>query len=189
MRIDLVPRWKEMHIAKKDISIEAKLAIDPPGYEINPHPDRPDKLITFLFYLPDDDRLRDTNAGTKLMVPNQLCHSVGLCNLTDSGSNRDPRLGKWFSWDLFKVARESPFEANSAWLCHAWPQCCRPRACSWRPPSKVKRKGSVVKRISGTGNRSIFVGIWRRRRHGWPRRTLRFSEDRAFSKCNIGTGM
>jgi hypothetical protein len=115
------------------------LQIDLPGYEIPPHPDNSEKVVTFQYFLMEDDSLRDF--GTLFCKPkdgrptadrSRLASAVG--DLVDRLAARarlrktafyrrleqSPlglRLGVgttrgWLPWDLFEVAKIAPALPN-----------------------------------------------------------------------------
>ena len=53
--------------SKLRTDVEARFVRDFTNYSIGPHTDTPRKLVSLLFYLPEDERLR--HAGTSLFVP------------------------------------------------------------------------------------------------------------------------
>lgn len=76
------------------------------GYQISPHPDNRKKIVTWLFYLPEDDRCADLGMGTYLCVP-----KPGV-------TRRDLEQGRigshdWYDWRLFDIAREARMTANT----------------------------------------------------------------------------
>lgn len=68
------------------------------GFEIKPHTDITSKLITYLFYLPEDDALRE-QLGTYLCI------------------SKDPALekqsGTHHPWELFEIAKKVEYVPNS----------------------------------------------------------------------------
>lgn len=58
------------------------LQIDLPGYEIPPHPDVPSKIVTYQFFLPDDDSLRDY--GTLFCKPKAAAKRGPIANALGS---------------------------------------------------------------------------------------------------------
>lgn len=76
---------------------DARLIMDLDGYEIRPHTDHPDKIVSLLFYLARDDSMRD--CGTAIYVPKDpdfTCH----------GKARHP-------FDQFNEVWRAPFMPNS----------------------------------------------------------------------------
>jgi hypothetical protein len=115
------------------------LQIDLPGYEIPPHPDNPQKIVTYQYFLMEDDSLRDFGtlfcrpkdgrttadrgrlAGAAGRLIDRLSarsgfHRTGLYRRLE----RSPlglRLGVgttrgWLPWDLFEVAKVAPALPN-----------------------------------------------------------------------------
>lgn len=113
--------------------------IDMPGYEIPPHPDVPQKIVTFQFFMVDDDSLRDF--GTLFCKPKNgqatvdrgalasatgwfVDRTAGLLHLQESGPYRrfeQSPLGltcgvgatrNWLPWNLFDVAKIAPALPN-----------------------------------------------------------------------------
>ena len=64
-RIAITRRYGENVILRTET--EARLVRDFTGYAIGPHTDSPRKLVSLLFYLPRDERLREL--GTSIYVP------------------------------------------------------------------------------------------------------------------------
>ena len=53
--------------AKIDLLLECRLVRDFSNYAITPHTDKPEKLVSLLFYLPADESMKEL--GTSLFVP------------------------------------------------------------------------------------------------------------------------
>lgn len=73
------------------------LVRDTINYSIGPHTDSPQKVITFIFYLPEDES--HPNIGTSLFAPKDP-------NYTDS-------RGYHHDFDLFKMITTMPFMPNT----------------------------------------------------------------------------
>jgi FkbM family methyltransferase len=65
----LEPRFKNILANEKNIAArgDALLVNDKTNYAIGPHTDAPHRLVTFLFYLPEDDSMKDL--GTSVFKP------------------------------------------------------------------------------------------------------------------------
>lgn len=77
-----IPIEKHHHFenGSTDFSSVFDLQIDLSGYAIPPHPDVPSKIVTFQFFLPEDDTLRDY--GTLLCKPKKGRHAPQRAWLT-----------------------------------------------------------------------------------------------------------
>ena len=78
-------------------SIEACLTKDYEGYQIGPHTDAPDRVLTMMYYLPDSDECADS--GTGLFLPKDEGFSC--------------RGTKWHEFDAFEEAKRIPYKANT----------------------------------------------------------------------------
>ena len=128
MRGSAIPDDKHVYFAngRSDFTTVFDLHKDLPGYEISPHPDIPSKIVTFLFYLTRDDRLREF--GTLLCTPTPRAklegalgapHSRGysLLERTVNSVMRSPygfgQRDGWFPWDMFRIAKVAEALPNS----------------------------------------------------------------------------
>lgn len=107
---------------RDDFTTVFDLHKDLPGYEITPHPDVEEKIITFLFYLtPNDDLSR---FGTMLCrpKPEHLADIAGrteprrdglIARLTRSAVGRYGLDQVWLPWEWFEIAKIAEARANS----------------------------------------------------------------------------
>jgi hypothetical protein len=138
----IVPIPKEKHIyfqdgAKKYKSVFA-LHIDLPGYEIPPHPDIPEKIITYQLFVVNGESLSDfgtifckfkggilgklslrifRKTGKNL---SKLANSLGINNFNVYQDFKKSKIGfwlginhkNWFPWGFFNVAKTIPALPN-----------------------------------------------------------------------------
>lgn len=78
---------------------DMRLVRDREGYEITPHTDHPNKIVSLLFYLPPDDSQREH--GTRVYVPHDK-------TFTCDGMSR-------WTFEGFHEAWRAPFVPNSCW--------------------------------------------------------------------------
>lgn len=89
-------------VSKKRFYYRWDLASDRSGYEISPHTDSIDKLVTILFYLPKDDTYK--NFGTNVYKSRD--------NLDDGGFMRTYEDPNWR--EHFDAVERGPFLPNTA---------------------------------------------------------------------------
>ena len=89
-----VERWGEVNIG---LSANVRLVRDEPAYSLSPHTDTPNKFLSFLFYLPENDELRDF--GTTIFLPKDRTR-------TSDGMD-------WLEWEGFDPIWTAPFIPNS----------------------------------------------------------------------------
>lgn len=87
----------EGHSGEVQLSTESCLVKDGAGYEIGPHTDAPHRLLSLLFYLPDDSRWR--HCGTSLYLPKDR-------NFTCAG-------GPHYLAEPFECVATMPYEPNT----------------------------------------------------------------------------
>ena len=56
----------EKKFGVRSCGFAASICEDLPGYFLEPHTDTPERLLTGIFYLPEDDRYRNKRTGTIL---------------------------------------------------------------------------------------------------------------------------
>jgi hypothetical protein len=122
-----------------DYSCVFDFQIDQPGYEIPPHPDVMSKIVTFQFFLVDDDSLRDFGtlfckskngkspvkrpliARATRRVIDKVVSVLKLENTSLFRRLEQSRLGLWFGvgttrnwlpWGLFDIAKIAPAAPN-----------------------------------------------------------------------------
>lgn len=95
---DLIGMLLEMfEIPMRQIAADVRLVRDKTGYAIAPHTDVKRKLMSLLFYLPEDEQHAD--AGTSIMVPKED-------GFASDGSQR-------FAFDAFRIIETAPFVPNT----------------------------------------------------------------------------
>ncbi|MCG6872806.1 MAG: hypothetical protein LJE84_10990 [Gammaproteobacteria bacterium] len=146
-----------------DFAAVQDLQLDQPGYEIAPHPDHASKIVTYLFYLPADDSLREY--GTLLFRPktgvqprhprpgllprvlNRLAGPYGLMQRSD-----------WYDWDDFEIAGMAPALPNT--LLVFAPNETTFHGVRFDPPEELAGPGRPVIRgfiRSGRGKRNYLA--------------------------------
>lgn len=98
------------------------LSLDRKGYQIRPHTDVASKIVTALFYLPDEDDFEAAEFGTSVLVER------------NGSENSDPH-----DWSGYDTAFTAPFIANSMFA-------FRVGENSWhgvKPVSKPIRRRSI----------------------------------------------
>jgi hypothetical protein len=98
----------DKHVAfsngRKDFHCQFGLYKDSAGFEISPHPDIADKIVTFLFYLYPREAV--TTCGTLLC---RAKPGVDVSRLkTDYGESarKEGRAGLWSGWEKFEGVKE-----------------------------------------------------------------------------------
>lgn len=103
-----IPAEKRHHFegGVRDFRVVENVYRDLPGYEISPHRDVDEKIVTFLLYLEPDDALADW--GTHLCVPAEG-QSVDDVVSAPGHHGQD----QWRDWSLFDVAKTAAALPNN----------------------------------------------------------------------------
>ena len=94
----ILKRYKIDNIKKLKLNIRMELIRDSGGYMISPHTDSPQKILTFLMYIPNDDDNLDL--GTSLFKP--------------KNKNFVSEEATQFNFDDFDEIKKMPFKKNFA---------------------------------------------------------------------------
>lgn len=122
-RPDGIPADKYRYFANgaREFTSVFDLQIDPGGYEILPHPDIPDKIVTFQFYLVSDASLRE--CGTLFCRPRngRPARRSRIAGAAGSAANRmaermGSRLGNLRHWlERTRLGTEIGFGPSRSW--------------------------------------------------------------------------
>ena len=98
----LYGRFKEVALERfgdkpLDIGVNVRLVRDDPAYSLSPHTDVPGKFLSFLFYLPEDDGMKDF--GTTIFYP------------LDEDRVSDGKA--WLPFDEFEPVWTAPYMPNT----------------------------------------------------------------------------
>lgn len=120
---DAIPARKQSWFAEgsKDYGSRCHVHIDLPGYEIPPHPDAEDKLITYQLYLPPDESVREF--GTHFLRPkdgNETVERPVWELLVSRGLEKAARGMGWWEKGWVKRLRESEFGFRHGLLTRMW---------------------------------------------------------------------
>lgn len=115
---DGIPEWKQRIVGTdpRNFRNSAALRIEPPEYHLAPHADISVKIVSWQFFHPPDNRLRDRRVGTIFYAPKP--------SLADKWKHDDSMDAKSFVPDLFDEVFEHPVVPNAfvAWAPnnHSW---------------------------------------------------------------------
>jgi hypothetical protein len=106
-----IPQWKQKQIAEmnKDqdypsLRNSAALRIEPDNYHLSPHVDRFEKLVTWQFFHPESDELRDRGVGTMFYEIEKDWN-----NTFEMQEQKNP---PWLDYSFFKPIKEMPVIPN-----------------------------------------------------------------------------